>query len=81
MITDEKQVLQRVVKQFVLTGIAGDAEVNVTCLPDNKTSFVEYSGDDSRSILLDEFRHEARIIWAGFSSRSQTVYLSAVPVD
>jgi hypothetical protein len=28
--------------------------------------------------MLDEYRVGDRTVWAGFSSRSQTVYLSAV---
>ena len=78
MITNEKQILLRVVQSFIRTGSASDEQVKVTCLPDNKTSFVEHIGEDGRSVLLDEYRMDERVIWAGFSSRSQTVYLSAV---
>jgi hypothetical protein len=77
MITDEKQVILRVVERFIQTGIASDEQVNVVCLPDNKTIFVERIGEDSRSVMLDEYRLDARVVWAGFSDRSQTVYLSA----
>lgn len=77
MINDEKQIILRILEQFVQTGNAGDEQVKVVCLPDNKTSFVEHIGEDSRSVMLDEYRVGAQIVWAGFSARSQTVFLSA----
>jgi hypothetical protein len=75
---DEKQIIMRVVEHFIQTGIASDEQVGVICLPENKTTFVENLGEDSRSILLDEYRLADRVVWAAFSSRSQTVYLSGV---
>ncbi len=78
MFSDQKTIILRVVDHFVRTGEAADAEVTVTCLPDNKTSFVEQSADGGRSIMLDEYRLDGHVIWAGYSPRSQTVYLSPV---
>ncbi len=74
---DEKEMLQRVMERFVRTGSTTDEQVTVTCLPNNKTSFVEYIGGDGRSIYLEEFHVDGKVIWAGFSSRTQTAYLSA----
>jgi hypothetical protein len=74
---DEKQVLQRVVESYVRTGSLNDNQVKITCLPNNKTSFVEYDGVDGRSIYLDEYHLDGKTIWAGFSSRTGTVYLSS----
>jgi hypothetical protein len=79
MFSEEKQIIQRVVEHYIRTGSANDDEVKVTCLPDNKTSTVERIGDDGRSILLDEYRLDGKIIWAGFSGRTGTVFLSAAP--
>lgn len=76
---DEKKVITQILERFARTGIAGDEQVKVICLPDNKTTFVETMGGDGRSVMLDEYRLGARRFWAGFSSRSQTVYLSAAP--
>ncbi len=80
MFSEQKQIIQRVIEHFARTGDAGDSQVKVSCLPDNKTSFVEQSpdGDGGRSIMLDEYRVDGKVIWAGYSSRSGTVYLSAV---
>ncbi len=74
---DENKILQRIMKRFVRTGSTTDEQVQVTCLPNNKTSFVEYVGVDGRSIYLDEYHVDGKTLWAGFSSRTQTVYLSA----
>ncbi len=74
---DEKQVLVRVTERFVHTGKASDEEFTVICLPENKTSFVEYVALDGRSIYLDEYQVDDQKIFAAFSSRTQTVYLSS----
>lgn len=76
MYSDETQMIQRVVENFLRTGNASDAQVNVTSLPGNKTSYVEYVEQDSRSIFLDEYKVNGKTVWAGYSTRSQTVYLS-----
>ncbi len=78
MFSEQKQIIQRVIEHFARTGDAGDSEVKVNCLPDNKTSFVEQSADGGRSIMLDEYRVDGKVIWAGYSARTGTVYLSAV---
>lgn len=74
---DENEILLRVTERFVQTGSTTDEQIKVVCLPDNKTSFVEYLGVDGRSIYLNEYHVDGKIIWAGFSSRTQTVFLSA----
>ncbi|MFH2101898.1 MAG: hypothetical protein ABIJ39_00885 [Chloroflexota bacterium] len=78
MLLDDKKIVLRVVERYARTGTASDDEFKVTCLPDNKTSFVEQTGEDSRSILLKEYRVDGKVFWAGFSRRSGIVYLSAV---
>lgn len=78
MITNEKQVVVRVVERFVQSGTTSDDEVSVVCLPANKTMYVETIGGDGRVVSLEEYRLGERVVWAGFSTRSQTVYLSAV---
>ncbi|MEW5829121.1 MAG: hypothetical protein AB1846_09555 [Chloroflexota bacterium] len=76
MISEDRQIILRVVEQYARTGIAGDEQVKVTCLPDNKTSYVEHIAEEGRSIMLDEFRLDGKVIWAGYSRRSGIVYLS-----
>jgi len=78
MMSEEKQIILRVVENFSRTGNADDSQVKVTCLPDNKTSCVEQSTGDGRSIMLDEYRVDGKVFWAGYSSRTGMVYLSPV---
>jgi hypothetical protein len=66
----------RVVENFMRTGDIQDAQVKVTRLPLGKSSYVEQTGEDGRSIMLDEFRVDDKVVWAGYSARSSTVYLS-----
>jgi uncharacterized protein YqfA (UPF0365 family) len=74
---DENEILLRVTERFVRTGSTTDEQIKVIRLPDNKSSFVEYIGVDGRSIYLNEFHVDGKIILAGFSSRTQTVFLSS----
>ena len=79
MITDEKQVIQRVIERFIRTGETQDEQVVVTRLPDNKTSHVERIDGEGRSVMLDEYRLDSHIVWAGYSTNSNTIFLSDVP--
>jgi len=74
--SEEKQIIFRVMERFISTGSVTDDQVKVTCLPMDKTSYVEKIGGDGRIIMLEEFRLEGKIIRASYSPRSQTVYLS-----
>jgi hypothetical protein len=76
MQSEEKTILQRVVENFVRTGNFSDEQVKVTNLPKGKTSYVEQIGVDGRSIMLKEYRVNGTVVYAGYSSRSETVYLS-----
>jgi hypothetical protein len=78
MIFDEKQIILRVVDHYIQTGNTDDSQVKVTRLPDNKTSCVEQIAEDGRSIMLDEYRVNGTIVWAGYSGRTGMVYLSHV---
>lgn len=76
MRSEEKTIILRVVENYIRTGNLADEQVKVTSLPLGKTSYVEHTGDDGRSVMLDEYRIDGRVVWAGYSSRSGTVYLS-----
>lgn len=76
MPSEEKTIILRVVETFVRTGNASDGQVKVTSLPPGKSSYVEHSGEEGRSVMLDEYSFDGRVVWAGYSSRSGTVYLS-----
>ena len=76
--SDQKVIITRVVEKYASTGELTDAEVKVTRLPDNKTSYVEQGADGGRGVQLDEYRVNGRVIWAGFSARTGVVYVSEV---
>ena len=78
MFSDEKTITMRVVERYATTGNTSDEQVKVICLPNDKTSLIERSGNDGRSILLDEYRMDGKVIWAAYSGQSGTVYLSTV---
>ena len=78
MFSDEKNKIMQVVEHYVQTGNTSDAPIKAVLLPDNKTSFVETIGEEGRSIMLDEYRVDGKVVWAGFSGRSETVFLSTV---
>lgn len=76
MYSEAKTIILRVVENYFLTGNVNDEQVKVTSLAHGQTSYVEHIGVDGRSIMLDEFRKNGKVIWAGYSSRSGTVYVS-----
>ena len=78
MYSEEKKIIMQVIETYVRTGSTENGAVKVTRLPDNKTSWVEQTAQDGRSIMLDEFRVDGKVIWAGYSNRTGTVYLSSV---
>lgn len=74
--SDERDLLTRVVQHWASTGELVDSQVKVIQLPDNKTSYVEQGADGGRGVQLNEYLVSGRIIWAGYSSRTGTVYIS-----
>lgn len=76
MQSEERIILQRVVENFTKYGITTDEQVAVVCIPNGKSSTIEKIGDDGRTVMLNEYIANEKQIRAGYSSRSQTVYLS-----
>jgi hypothetical protein len=76
MQSEGKTIILRVLDNFIRTGSASDGQVKVTALPNGKTSCIEHTGEDGRSVMFDEYHVDGKVIWAGYSSRSGTVYLS-----
>ncbi len=68
--------LWKIVKQYNLNDGAGYGDITVTRIPDQKTVFVEQIDGVGRSILMDKYDVEGATYWAGYSSRSETVYIS-----
>ena len=53
-----------------------DNDVTITRVADRKSVFVEPGGDSGRAIMMSEYKVDGIICWAGYSSRSETVYIS-----
>lgn len=73
---NEKQLLREMVDQYARTGIEEVGEIKVIRVQDRKTTYVESNGESGRSIMMNEYKVDGKTYWAGFSSRSQTVYIS-----
>jgi hypothetical protein len=68
--------IMKIVEQYSRKSEAGYGSIKVTRVPDHKTVYIEQIGDDGRSIVLTEYKVDGATYWAGFSSRSQTVFIS-----
>jgi len=65
-----------IVEQYSRQSKMQDKEIKITRVPDWKTVFVEQSGEIGRSIIMTEYKVDGKSYWAGYSLRSQTVYVS-----
>lgn len=74
--SDEKTIILRVIEDYLRGNQNGDGQIKVTILPPGKSIYIEQNGQGSRSVMLDEYRIEGKVIRAGYSARSGTVYLS-----
>ena len=72
---NEKQMLQ-IVEQYSRQSNVLAQEIKVTRVPDYKTIYVEQIGTDGRSIVLTEYKVDGKTYWAGYSTYSQTVFVS-----
>jgi hypothetical protein len=51
-------------------------DIKVTRVADRQTVFVEQIGEGGRSVMMSEYKVDGATCWAGYSLRSQTVYIS-----
>lgn len=68
--------LLKIVEQYSRKTEAGYGDITVTQIPDQKTVFVEQFGGVGRSIMMDKYDVDGATYWAGYSSRTETVYIS-----
>ena len=72
---DTKQMLS-IVEHYCRKIDFEDKDIKVTRVADKKSVFVEQIGDGGRSIMMSEYKVDGIRYFAGYSSRSQTVYIS-----
>ena len=67
--------LLKIVELYSRKSEAGFGDITVTRIPNWKTMFVEQV-DGGRVVTMTEYKVDGITYWAGFSTRSQTVYIS-----
>jgi hypothetical protein len=72
---DGMQIL-KIVEQYCRKIDSKFEDIKVTRIANQKTMFVEQSGDSGQAVMLSEYKVDGISCWAGYSSRSQTVYIS-----
>ena len=72
---NEMQML-KIVEHFSRKSEPVEGQVKVTRVPNYKTVYVEQIGEIGRSIVLSEYKVDGKTYWAGYSSRSETVFVS-----
>ena len=72
---DSKQMLT-IVENYCRKIDLEDKEIKVTRVADKKSVFVEQVGESGRAIMMSEYKVDGTTCFAGYSSRSQTVYIS-----
>ena len=70
--------MMRIVEQFSRKAEGVEGPIKVIQLPDSKTVYVETIGEIGRSIFFNEYKVDGKTYWAGYSSRSDTVFVSQI---
>ena len=68
--------LLKIVEQYSRKSESGYGDITVIRVPDQKTVFVELIDTIGRTIMLNKYQVDGTTYWAGYSSRSETVYVS-----
>jgi hypothetical protein len=66
----------KIVEQFSRNTVMAEGPMKVTRVPDSKTMHIETIGEVGRSVFFNEYKVDGEIYWAGYSTRSDTVYVS-----
>ena len=70
--------LFEIVERYCSKSIPESGKSKIVRLPDQKTLFVEQHEKSGRVIYLSEHQVDGKTYWAGYSSYSDTVYISHV---
>ncbi len=73
---EEREMIRKIVDDYARTGCMQNGEIKVIRVQDWRTTYVEPSGDGGRSVYMDKYEVDGKTYYAGYSSRSQTVYVS-----
>ena len=65
-----------IIEQYCRRIASTNENIKITRIEDRNTMLIEQSGESGRAVMLSEYKVDGITCWAGFSSRSQTVYIS-----
>ena len=68
--------MTKIVERFSRKIAPAEGPIKVTRVPDYKTVYIEQIGDIGRSVMMSEYTVDGKTYWAGYSSRSETVFVS-----
>ncbi len=68
--------ITEIVERFCRKSEPAEGPIKVIRIPDYKTVYVEQFGEDGRSIILTEIKVDGKTYYAGYSSLSETVFVS-----
>jgi hypothetical protein len=74
-VMDERQML-RIVEAYYLKPDTQYEGIKISRVADWKTVFVEQIGESGRAVMMNQYKVDGSTCWAGYSSRSQTIYIS-----
>jgi hypothetical protein len=66
----------KIVEEYSRKTERAAGSIKVTRVPNSITVYVETIGENGRSIFFDEYKVDGKTYWAGYSSRSDTVFVS-----
>jgi len=72
---DEKW-MQNIVEEYSRLKNEYVGEIKISLVPNWQSVTVETIGEIGRSIVLTEYKVDGKTFWAGYSTRSNTVFLS-----
>ena len=72
----DSQHMLKIVENYCRKVEPKESDVKITRVPNWKSVFVEQIGESGRAIMMSEFKVDGVTWWAGFSERSQTVFIS-----
>ncbi|MBI9049811.1 MAG: hypothetical protein JEZ00_10350 [Anaerolineaceae bacterium] len=72
----EKLQISKIIEQISYDSEPIGDQVKIIELPDYQTMHVEYVGDMGRAISFHEYRVDGNVFWAGYSNRTDTVFIS-----